>query len=1777
MASQPENKSRLYVVGVGASAGGLDALTKLVNNLPTKPANFTIIVAQHLSPDYKSQMVELLNRAARWSIVQAQHQMPIEAGKVYIAPPDHEISVAENSIILEKAHKKVHAVPSADKLLASIASEAKSHGIGIILSGAGEDGSQGIQEIKKGNGYTIVQEPSDAQHHGMPEAAIKTGFIDVVLPATQIGNELMRFIQNHQVVNRSAEKETSSQSIFRLLANKTGTDFSKYKPSTIRRRIDKRVEALNLSNIDDYYRHIQENPVELDNLFQTVLIGVTEFFRDPLAFDTLKEYLKTIVKNKKPNDPIRIWSVGCATGEEPYSIAILLSEIMEKDLQYTTVQIFATDIDDRALSIGRKGFYAENLVENLSPDLLKKYFNRVEKGYEVKKILRQLVLFSKHDITADPPFVRLDLITCRNVLIYFRSELQKEVIPAFHYALKEHRFLMVGKSENILQLTDLFIKENTKQKIFKRKSGSQFNTLKYTSLKRGKEKTETSHLSVQPELSLEEIARETLIQTYEHPYVVIDEALEVILIKGRLTPYVDLSEGSLNASILKILHKGLHMGLRSTVTRVKREGTHQKSNIIRFTSYDREETARISVKPMLYRKNEQNYYLVIFERIDPDVGYPLSVEELKSQDEHKNAIRAMELEQELMATQEHLQMFTEELETTNEELQTMNEELQSSNEELKSANEELETSNEELQSANEELHTSNTELAISNENLIEKEAEIIRIKEYLEISHDRFTLALDNSQIILFYQDTGLQYTWLYNTYPDYGVDDIVGKTDYELLGKGDQKTIDLKERVLRTGIGERAEITTNGIIYDTMIKPVRERGVVTGIKGIAIDIHEKKEALRKAAYRQSIISSVIDDLELNMLAVDYNFVVMALNKAQHDEFKSQYQKDIGVGDNVLELMSEFPEAQARTRKLFESAFRGEKTSLADYESSLTNEFGETLHYELTVTPIRDDNDNIIGGAMSSRDTTQKMKVERQLRNIMKRSANLTGEPFFKDLTQQIADLFNIKYVYIGFLYNNNRQIETKALRINGKLAKNFTYTLQGAPCGAVAQNEDVRYFEHVARQFPEDPKLQRWNAESYLGVPITSPASDETLGVLVMINDQPWTSIPDTDYLISIFSLRAGAELERQSSERRIRKRDLQLKRITETIPEMIYEHVIHNNGEDEYTYVSAASEQIYELKPESLLKDSDLAYRSIHPEDLNEYALNSQLSAENLTTFSWEGRIVGAKTKQVRWVKISSVPEKKPNGDIVWSGVVDDITALKNIEEQVVKAKEEAERAAKVKEEFLATMSHEIRTPLNAIIGISDLVLKQDPKESQIENLQTLRFSSQTLMTLINDILDFSKIEAGKVEIEQAPFLFQSLIQSLTQSHKSQVEKNHNQLNVQLDDHIPEVILGDQGKLAQILNNLLSNAIKFTQDGTITLRINIVEEDDTSVTLYFAVTDSGIGIGPDRIDKIFDEFTQADSSTARKFGGTGLGLAITRMLLHLHGGDIQVDSEPGQGSTFFFTLAFPKGKREDLTAHQAPIDISSKSTGPRHILLVEDVAINRMVVIQYLKEWWDVEIDEAANGEEALQKVQEHVYDVILMDIRMPVMDGIEAARYIQSLENIASIPPIIALTADVTEVSHPSTENYFVDYVTKPFNPQELYEKIIRHTQGGNEGLAKEINILSLNQIQEIFTNDVRKMQTFYEMAIKNFAEHNSIIANALRKGQEKELRDAIHTMQPTLKLLEAKNLLKLLDEAKNHLESSDEKEDVIAQLDQKFQLLLQKLESQKAKLQTSDGSV
>ncbi len=709
-----------HIIAVGASAGGLEALQDFLSHLPDL-INSCIIVAQHLSPTHKSMLVQLLSRETKLAVDEATHGNLLQANKVYITPPDKEITILQGKIHLQKPAVAVGPKPSVDVLFRSLAAETEIIVIGVILSGTGSDGAAGIKALKAAGYYVIAQEPETAKYDGMPVAAIQTGLVDAVLAPEKMGEEIQEYLADPSRVreDESLKALPPLSQIFHLLSRRTGTDFSNYKPATIGRRLEKRMDALGIDSLEQYLQVIEHDPKEADDMFNMILIGVTSFFRDMEAFGALEDHLLRIINHKTNRDPIRVWVPGCSTGEEAYSIAILFHRILKERAQQYNIQIFATDIDEKAISIARRGIYPASIVDPLPVEIREQYFISKGREYELIKSIRSMVLYSKHDVTRNPPFLRLDLISCRNLLIYFNAALQQQILPIFHYAILQDGLLFLGKSETVGQFNDLFATVDAKNKLFQRKRGGNLHAIKFSAFKAQKQPLpQRVDPRLKQDLSISELVKETLFHSYEHPYVVVNESHDIQEVSGDVRLFISLSPGSVHLNLLKMVNQELQLEVRSILSRSIKERAGVKSQIKRFELFGSQHFVRIQAKPLIYAEGIESLYVVIFEKLDIDkfVSHaPETTREL-SLDAH-----TAELEHELAATKEHLQTYIEEIETSNEELQSLNEELQSTNEELQSSNEELETSNEELQSTNEEIQIAYAELKAANEELERKE------------------------------------------------------------------------------------------------------------------------------------------------------------------------------------------------------------------------------------------------------------------------------------------------------------------------------------------------------------------------------------------------------------------------------------------------------------------------------------------------------------------------------------------------------------------------------------------------------------------------------------------------------------------------------------------------------------------------------------------------------------------------------------------------------------------------------------------------------------------------------------------------------------------------------------------------------------------------------------------------------------------------------------------------------------------------------------------------
>jgi PAS domain S-box-containing protein len=802
--------------------------------------------------------------------------------------------------------------------------------------------------------------------------------------------------------------------------------------------------------------------------------------------------------------------------------------------------------------------------------------------------------------------------------------------------------------------------------------------------------------------------------------------------------------------------------------------------------------------------------------------------------------------------------------------------------------------------------------------------------------------------------------------------------------------------------------------------------------------IQKEIESMRR---KQCFIDSMLEQTEDHILIVDRDFNVLALNALHQKDFFNRHKVELNVGDNLLSTLSAFPEAQGRLKELINEALSGKRRVIDKYKSISTATDGSPRYFQLQQLPLFDKGE-VAGAALIYRDITEKVRTDDRIEFVIRHTANLTEDEFFSSLTDQMYRLFEASHVYIGLLDEEQNTITTKAYRQNGNITTNFSYTLADTPDEVLLQNMSSRGIEAFKESFKNDPKFEKTGAGYYRGLPIHSPSTGKPLGVFVMMHDSPLMEFSNSDYLFNVITLRAGAEIESIINTEALKAHDRQLLDITHNVPEVIYEYITDESVKDSrFTFVSRAAEDIYETTIDELYANPEVLWKSIHPDDYDSFIEGMQACAKELKTFNWTGRLVGKNSFKLRWVKITAKPQAMSNGKLKWHGVIDDISRIKYIELELTYAKKVAEDSAASKEDFLAIMSHEIRTPLNGIVGITDIMI-DEASTDQMEYLNLLKFSAENLMTLINNILDLSKLNAGKIEIFETKINLKLLLKNLKQAHSYRARENANELNFNVDSGIPDVIMGDDMVILQILNNLIGNAIKFTRSGKVELVLSKEKETARDIAIKFEVNDTGIGISEEDLNVIFDKFHQLGDKTQQS-GGTGLGLGIAKMLISALKSELRVESKLGEGTSFYFTIKFKK-PQDHITRKPVPetaVDVAEDNL--IKLLVVEDVEENREMLIRFLKKTGEYAVDTADNGAEALKALEGKDYDLVLMDLRMPVMDGREATKIIrQWSDNRFKDLPVIALTADSFELDQ---EPDFTDVITKPFSPRELRSKM------------------------------------------------------------------------------------------------------------------------------------
>ena len=857
------------IVGIGASAGGLGAFEAFFSGMPadTDPG-MAFVLVQHLAPDHKSILTDLIRRYTRMAVFEVQDGMVVQPNCAYIIPPNCDMAFLNGALqLLEPSAPRGQRLPI-DFFFRSLAQDQHERAIGIVLSGTGSDGTLGVRAIKGEGGMVMAQNSASTEYDGMPRSALATGLVDFELPPAEMPAQLIAYATHafgrpSRPVAAVAPKSVNSwQKIFVLLRSHTGHDFSQYKPSTIHRRIERRMAVHQVETMEAYVKFLQSTPAEVESLFRDLLIGVTNFFRDPEAFQALEqEVIPKIFVGKPAGAVIRVWVAGCSTGEEAYSIAILLAERQEAMRQSFKVQVFATDIDAQAINTARAGRYPASIAADLTPDRLARFFTAEADGssYRIHKGIRDLLVFSEQNVIKDPPFSRLDLISCRNLLIYLGGDLQRKLIPLFHYALIPGGRLFLGTSETVGEFADLFVALDRKAKIYQRKED-------YLGVQRAAQvrflppmtavevalppvPTKPAYLPKQP---LRELAEQALLQQVAPAAALVNAQGDILYLHGRAGMFLEPMPGEAGINnILKMAREGLRYDLTTALHKAAgtKEAVHHFGLCVKtngdFT------TVNLIVRPVsptLTATMETPLYLVIMEEAPPAPSEPTRkiINLLPSADAERVVLdtddRIISLKEELRSKEEYLQTANEELETSNEELKSSNEEMQSVNEELQSTNEELETSKEELQSVNEELATVNAELQTKVGDLSRTNNDMNNLLAGTGIA----TIFVDHHLRILRFTPPAAK---VINLIPS-DVGRPVGHVVPNLVGY--DRLVPDAQAVLDTLIPQTEDVqTTEGNWYTMRIQPYRTMdNIIEGAVITFTDITEKRlaaEALRQA------------------------------------------------------------------------------------------------------------------------------------------------------------------------------------------------------------------------------------------------------------------------------------------------------------------------------------------------------------------------------------------------------------------------------------------------------------------------------------------------------------------------------------------------------------------------------------------------------------------------------------------------------------------------------------------------------------------------------------------------------------------------------------------------------------------------------------------------------------------------------------------------------------------------------------------------------------------
>ncbi|MEP6601588.1 MAG: chemotaxis protein CheB [Nitrospirota bacterium] len=880
----PIPSSNHLIVGIGASAGGLEAMEEFFRHMsPSSGMAFVVISHQHSG--HVSLLPNLLGKCTAMPVVEATDGMEVEANCVYLAPGGSKLAILHGTLHLMEPDSKERVPLPIDYFFRSLAEDRKQAAVGIILSGTGTDGTLGLRAIKAESGMTIAQDPQSAKYQGMPRSAMTAGVVDVVLPADQMSESLRGYalsLTKPAAILPELDASQTLHKIFILLRDRTGSDFSLYKGNTIHRRIERRMNVHQIENLRQYLRFIQANPPELDALFQELLIGVTSFFRDPQALELLvQKGMPFLVEGKPEGSTLRMWIAGCSTGEEAYSLAILLREYLTQKKLRLTIQIFASDLDNRAIETARTGLYPIGIAGDMTPERLQRFFTKEDGSYRIKKEIRDLVVFAAHNILTDAPFTKLDLLSCRNLLIYLEATAQRKLLSLFHYALKSNGILFLGSSETVGDFEPLFTVVDRKWKLFRRTSepGTFPHLERFPGglMKAAAEVRADSEVSRSPmhPASIPTLIQQLLVARYAPAAVIVNARGEVVYIHGHTGDYLEPAPGTPTHLVVEIAREGLKHDLATALHQAAGREDEVVHRDVRVKANGVVIMINLAVKKIAEPEALEGLFLVTFDqgRMDKTAARKAA----PSRTVAPRKIGESGLMGELEFTKQRLQRTIEELQTSNEEMKSTNEELQSTNEELQSTNEELETAKEELQSLNEELVTVNSELQGKLDALADANDDLQNLLNSTEVA----SIFLDNELRIKRFTSEAKRVSNLIASDAGRPLSDIVSK----LIA--DQLLEDAQDVLQTLVVKEREVQVADGSWFAMRILPYRTaKNTIDGLVLTFVDITKMKEAERVVQAAQSFAASIVETVREPLLVLDNQLRVVSANQSFYRTFQ---------------------------------------------------------------------------------------------------------------------------------------------------------------------------------------------------------------------------------------------------------------------------------------------------------------------------------------------------------------------------------------------------------------------------------------------------------------------------------------------------------------------------------------------------------------------------------------------------------------------------------------------------------------------------------------------------------------------------------------------------------------------------------------------------------------------------------------------------------------------------------------------------------------------------